>query len=191
MAMSHDHDLDNALHRKSLTKIVTSGHKMAVEIWQYAKVPVPREDRVCRYGCIGTVETPEHIWLECAGSLCVGAYVHGRGASGVAGSGRRQCGGDANVAVFQALPGGTWENSCIDRIGAGGWTFCPPLVRGGVAEQSQPVSPTKVPTQQRFLRVFLASAGLGVGASNGANLRNSHTHTHTIYTRAFPIRKVS
>lgn len=50
----------NAKHRKAFTRVLLSNHKMAVEIWQYAKTNIDREDRVCRYGC-DEVETPEHI----------------------------------------------------------------------------------------------------------------------------------
>ncbi|TEB36748.1 hypothetical protein FA13DRAFT_1787112 [Coprinellus micaceus] len=59
--------LENPNHRKALTRVLVSAHKFAVEILQYAKNPVPREERVCRYGC-EMVETPEHVWLSCMGS---------------------------------------------------------------------------------------------------------------------------
>jgi hypothetical protein len=59
--------LENPNHRKAFTRILVSAHMLAVEIYQYAKAPVPRKERVCRFGC-GEVETPEHIWLGCRGN---------------------------------------------------------------------------------------------------------------------------
>ncbi|KAJ3550422.1 hypothetical protein NMY22_g496 [Coprinellus aureogranulatus] len=41
-------DVVNPRHRKALTRVLLSNHKMAVEIWQYAKTPVPPEHRCAR-----------------------------------------------------------------------------------------------------------------------------------------------
>ncbi|KAJ3540891.1 hypothetical protein NMY22_g4120 [Coprinellus aureogranulatus] len=60
-------DIAALRHRKALTRVLVSNHKMAVEIWQYAKTPVPIENRVCRFGC-DNIESPEHIWLQCCRS---------------------------------------------------------------------------------------------------------------------------
>lgn len=60
----------NARHRKALTRVLVSQHPLAVERMRYKtrahRVIVPREQRLCRFGC-DCVETVEHAMFFCAG----------------------------------------------------------------------------------------------------------------------------
>ncbi|EJD36320.1 hypothetical protein AURDEDRAFT_24529, partial [Auricularia subglabra TFB-10046 SS5] len=59
--------LENAQHRKAMTRILLSCHALAVERlrWpQRYRARVDFDDRLCRF-CLTSVETPEHILLKC------------------------------------------------------------------------------------------------------------------------------
>lgn len=58
----------NAGHRRALTKVMVSNHYFAVELLRYARPPVERSRRVCRF-CRERVETPEHVWIECLANI--------------------------------------------------------------------------------------------------------------------------
>ncbi|KAL0577797.1 hypothetical protein V5O48_004198, partial [Marasmius crinis-equi] len=59
-------------HRKSLTRLVTSSHRLAVEILRWStpstqNLAVPRESRICRF-CRREVEDEFHAVFECSGN---------------------------------------------------------------------------------------------------------------------------
>jgi hypothetical protein len=54
----------NRKHRVALTRLLVSNHCYAIETLRYSKIPVPREERMCRF-CSGEVESPEHVLLAC------------------------------------------------------------------------------------------------------------------------------
>ncbi|KZV79567.1 hypothetical protein EXIGLDRAFT_706831 [Exidia glandulosa HHB12029] len=58
---------DGAL-RHALTRLLVSDHRLSIEILRRAPVPVPREERLCRF-CIAAVEDPIHALFECDCSL--------------------------------------------------------------------------------------------------------------------------
>ncbi|KAJ8080664.1 hypothetical protein PM082_017498 [Marasmius tenuissimus] len=55
-------------HRKSLTRFVTSTHRLAVETLRWTTTltgkTIPRDARVCRYGC-SAVEDEMHVFWRC------------------------------------------------------------------------------------------------------------------------------
>lgn len=60
----------NANHRKAVTRLLLSGHNLALERMRWADryhESVPRERRLCRF-CSAAVESPEHALLLCTGS---------------------------------------------------------------------------------------------------------------------------
>ncbi|KAF5320338.1 hypothetical protein D9611_011279 [Ephemerocybe angulata] len=56
--------LGDPAHRRALTRVLLSNHKMGVELLRYTRPTTPRQQRLCRF-CRRKVETPEHLWLEC------------------------------------------------------------------------------------------------------------------------------
>ncbi|KAJ7714024.1 hypothetical protein DFH07DRAFT_934684 [Mycena maculata] len=56
----------NTKHRKALTRLLVSQHRLAVERMCYKQqVIVPREDRLCRFGC-NHIEMVEHALFFCS-----------------------------------------------------------------------------------------------------------------------------
>ncbi|EJD35770.1 hypothetical protein AURDEDRAFT_27592, partial [Auricularia subglabra TFB-10046 SS5] len=59
--------IQNAKHRRSLTRLLFSCHDLAVERLSWKTrytASTPREQRTCRFGC-SEIETPEHALLRC------------------------------------------------------------------------------------------------------------------------------
>ncbi|KAJ6601904.1 hypothetical protein DFH09DRAFT_900274, partial [Mycena vulgaris] len=63
--------VENARHRKALTRLLVSQHPLAVERMRYKqryhREHVPRDERRCRFGC-NSVETVEHTLFFCSGT---------------------------------------------------------------------------------------------------------------------------
>jgi len=57
-------EIDDNEHRKALTRLILSDHKLAIERLRWCTPSIPREDRLCRF-CTSKPETPEHVLLEC------------------------------------------------------------------------------------------------------------------------------
>ncbi|KAE9408324.1 hypothetical protein BT96DRAFT_754607, partial [Gymnopus androsaceus JB14] len=60
-------DIQNAQHRKALTRLLSGDHPLAVVRLTWTdnhRIQVPHDERVCRF-CKQAVETPEHALLEC------------------------------------------------------------------------------------------------------------------------------
>jgi hypothetical protein len=65
--------IQNATHRRALSRVLLSSHSFAVEAWRYGDRyynPVPREQCLCRFGC-GCIDTSEHSLLFCTQQLDV------------------------------------------------------------------------------------------------------------------------
>ncbi|KAF8879436.1 hypothetical protein CPB84DRAFT_1817407 [Gymnopilus junonius] len=61
----HHLHIPNPRHRKALTRVILSGHCLAVERLRWRQPAVPQEERKCRF-CTSKVEKPEHALLECS-----------------------------------------------------------------------------------------------------------------------------
>ncbi|KAJ3516411.1 hypothetical protein NMY22_g14215 [Coprinellus aureogranulatus] len=68
MMLRHYLKINNVRHRVALSRIILSGHRYGIEALRRTDVEIRREDRLCRL-CNNEVETPEHVLLECAGSV--------------------------------------------------------------------------------------------------------------------------
>ena len=42
-------DISEPSHKRSLTKLRASSHRLNIEIGRYGKQPLPREERICKY----------------------------------------------------------------------------------------------------------------------------------------------
>ena len=62
--------IENDQHRKSLSQIRLSSHRLAIETGRWKNIP--RENRLCDYCNLNTIETENHFLFECQ------KYVEGR-----------------------------------------------------------------------------------------------------------------
>lgn len=73
MCLRHYLTVQNAEHRRALTRLLLSDHCLAVEQLRHSHpMHIPREYRLCRF-CKHAVETPEHALLECTRNIDLAA----------------------------------------------------------------------------------------------------------------------
>ena len=58
-------NIENDQHRKSISQIRLSSHRLAIETGRWQNIP--RENRLCTYCNMGTIESESHFIFECQG----------------------------------------------------------------------------------------------------------------------------